>query len=806
MQGMNRVLGLWLVGLGWAAAAADLPPLVLPEGVGVNIHFTRGHERDLDMIAAAGFKFVRMDFSWSATERKKGEYNWADYDELTANLEKRGLRALYILDYSNGLYEDAIESRDPISGRLVRDIAAPRKPESIAAFARWAGAAAAHFKGRRILWEIWNEPNIGFWKPEPNVTNYAKLVLATCPAIRAADPQATIVAPASSGFPWAFFEELFKAGALAHLDAVSVHPYRSYSLGPETAGKDYQRLRTLIERHAPEGKRHLPILSGEWGYATHAKGGVSLDTQAAFIARQQLANLYYGVPLSIWYDWKNDGTDPNYNEHNFGTVSNNLAPKPAYWAVQTLTRQLSGYRVARRLDAGHPEAWVLLCVNAAGDQKLAAWTTGQPRPATLELRGLAAEDVAAVDVTGQPVALQVESGRLQLSLQPGPQYVTLKRRFKELTAAAAWELRPVRSLVEAGQAQGIVVPVQIRNPFAQPLTAEARLEGVGTADPVQATVPAHQTAVLTLTSSIRRRWPEHLHASVHLSLSTLGSDPAAAVRWQGTEPLEFTLANPLRLELAPVQGGLRLHIDNPAGRPFTGLVRLGEAESPVRLSDGQPQASRVLAPSPAARSLHLIDAHDQVVAELPVPLFEPVAADRLRAVLDGDGRVPAQAELAVAEAPGPTERPSDRAWKLDYRFGSGWRFVRVVVDGPKLPPLQKRPQGLGLWVYGDSSRNLLRIRLTDSAGQTFQPNGPALTWTGWRWVTFDVADLHQAGHWGGPADGRVREPLRLDTLLVLDSTRQPSTGTIWLAGPTWIYPAPEQGACSGSPARAEGTK
>ena len=433
MQAMKQVAGLGVLAVGWMAAGADLPPPVLPDGVGVNIHFTRGHERDLDMIAAAGFKFIRMDFSWSGTERKKGEYNWADYEELTSNLEKRGLRALYILDYSNGLYEEPIVSRDPVSGRERRDVRSPSNPESIAAFARWAGAAAGHFKGRRIIWEIWNEPNIGFWKPAPNVTNYTQLVLATCPAIRAADPQATVVAPASSGFPWAFFEYLFSAGALEHLDAVTVHPYRSYSQGPETAERDYARLRALIERYAPPNKKHLPILSGEWGYATHAKGGVSLEIQAAFIARQQLANLYHGVPLSIWYDWKNDGTDPNYNEHNFGTVSNNLALKPAYLAVQTLARQLTGYRIARRLEASHPEAWVLVCTNAAGGQKLAAWTTGQPRQITLELKGLAPAEVEAVDLTGQPLAPQVEPGQLRLALQPGPQYITLKRPFKQLS-------------------------------------------------------------------------------------------------------------------------------------------------------------------------------------------------------------------------------------------------------------------------------------------------------------------------------------------------------------------------------------
>src|ERR1051325_10468701 len=101
--------------------AADLPPLEFPQGVGVNIHFTRGHGRDLDLIAAAGFKFIRMDFGWGGIERRKGEYDWAAYDDLTADLEKRGLRAIYIFDYSNGLYEDTTSTSNPITGRVQRD-------------------------------------------------------------------------------------------------------------------------------------------------------------------------------------------------------------------------------------------------------------------------------------------------------------------------------------------------------------------------------------------------------------------------------------------------------------------------------------------------------------------------------------------------------------------------------------------------------------------------------------------------------------------------------------------------------------
>ena len=176
------------------AQAADLPELVLPQGVGVNIHFTRGHEHDLDLIAAAGFKFIRMDFGWGGTERKKGEYDWADYDELTANLEKRGLRAIYILDYSNPLYEETVASKNPITGKEHKDVASPQHPESVAAFARWAAARRDISPGRRIIWEIWNEPNISFWKPKPDVQQYTALALATAQAVREADPR-----PPSSG-------------------------------------------------------------------------------------------------------------------------------------------------------------------------------------------------------------------------------------------------------------------------------------------------------------------------------------------------------------------------------------------------------------------------------------------------------------------------------------------------------------------------------------------------------------------------------------------------------------------------------
>src|SRR5262249_60869972 len=110
-------------------------------------------------------------------------------------------------------------------------------------------------------------------------------------AVRAADPEATLVAPGSSGFPWAFFETVFSKGLLSYLDAVSVHPYREQA--PETAAADYTRLRGLIARYGPAGKKQLPIIVSEWGYSTF-ENGIPEERQAQYLTRMWVAQLGSG--------------------------------------------------------------------------------------------------------------------------------------------------------------------------------------------------------------------------------------------------------------------------------------------------------------------------------------------------------------------------------------------------------------------------------------------------------------------------------------------------------------------------------
>src|SRR5437588_6627270 len=85
---------------------AVLPPPVIPEGLGVNIHFTDPRPGEMKMLADGGFRWIRMDFAWSGIERGKSEYDFAAYDRLIKALEEYHIHAIFILDYSNRMYDN----------------------------------------------------------------------------------------------------------------------------------------------------------------------------------------------------------------------------------------------------------------------------------------------------------------------------------------------------------------------------------------------------------------------------------------------------------------------------------------------------------------------------------------------------------------------------------------------------------------------------------------------------------------------------------------------------------------------------
>lgn len=394
---------------------SDTSAPAIPGALGVNIHFTDPKPGELAMLAAAGFRWVRMDFVWQSTETEEGTYDFSAYDRLLTALDEHQLRPLFILDYTNSHYDGDH---------------APFTREGRQAFANWAAAAVKHYRGRGIVWEIYNEPNTGFWTPAPNVLDYVKLALETSKAIHQVAPDEQIIGPGVWGFDLPFIEECLQAGLLNYWSAVSVHPYRKTE--PESVVDDYARLRNLIQKYAPAGKR-VPIISSEWGYSS-ASFNVGEEKQASLLARQILINQSQGIALSIWYDWRDDGRNPSEIEHHFGTVFASpypqrellYDPKPAYRAAQTLTSFLRNCGFSERLAGPQLSGDdFVLAFRCNGVTKLAAWSTSWlGRTVTVPLSPGA---YRLTSVTGEPNGEQTsKQAGLTLRLNSSPQFLESK--------------------------------------------------------------------------------------------------------------------------------------------------------------------------------------------------------------------------------------------------------------------------------------------------------------------------------------------------------------------------------------------
>ena len=450
-------LALALAAAASTARAQTTSGATVADELGVGIHFTVPQPGEIEALRATGVRWVRTDFNWAATEGSPGVYDFSAYDPLVAQLESAGLRALFILDYTNPLYDHGLS---------------PASDEARQAFARWAVAAITHFRGRHILWEIYNEPNFRFWTPRPNTDDYIKLALAVGEAVQQSAPDAKLAGPASASVDMPFLEACFKAGLLNYWSAVSIHIYRPGD--PEGVAGDLLQVQLLMRRYAPAGKV-VPIILSEWGYSSVWQG-MDEQKQAEMLARGWLAQIANDEPLSFWYDWKS-GSDPRDPEQHFGLIGpvvkadGGVTQKPAYQAAQTLTRMLGEFRFNKRLALDKPEDYALL-FSKDSEVRLVVWTTAAPHEVTLPA---SAGSFQVTGLTGESLAAMVADRHgLTLTLTNQPQYLTPDGSNDLLAVAAAWQRLP--GDIEMRKPGVLTLHVPLKNPLSK--VEHARLVGV----------------------------------------------------------------------------------------------------------------------------------------------------------------------------------------------------------------------------------------------------------------------------------------------------------------------------------------
>ena len=409
-----------------APEAPAKPPIQHPQ-MGVCVHFSNGWYTNPgipEMIAEAGFSWIREDFYWAKMEKEKGVYALpAEYEETIAKCHNAGLKILAIFNGGNKLYT-------------------PDKFDA-EAYAKAAAWFAKETRGRVQTIEVLNEPhNFGYrtayggtWnglEPDGSVSlwvgKYATLLNKAAPAIKAANPEAKVIGLGS--VPPVNFR-LLAMGIDKHVDGIVDHPY-SMRVAAEYipyAGSAGILKRDGIATADPQGslasqyamyraqsqKFHGPkeLWFTESGWPTYQEAkagglyaGVTEEAQAKYLLRRMSQALGMGVEMNFIYDFRDNGTDKYNAENNFGLVDTQLKPKISFGAVQRFNRYMADFRAKKSFEVS------VFAVNSHPDRHPIDWDGSK-----IESSGKVLNYQFA-DSSGKPIIVIWSSERPSGELQP----------------------------------------------------------------------------------------------------------------------------------------------------------------------------------------------------------------------------------------------------------------------------------------------------------------------------------------------------------------------------------------------------
>lgn len=300
--------------------------------VGLVVHLSGNQTeqtRQFPAIKATGVNSLREEALWSTIEKQPGTFMIPPaLDQFVNQALLNGMRPLLILDYGNPLYDGGDK---------------PRSDRAMKAFTRYAVFVVQHFKGRVHEYEMWNEWNGMVGNTHRGTAeDYVRLIHAVYPQLKAADSSATFIGCVTGQLPLDWLTQVFQAGGLQYMDAVSVHPY-NFKLADRTvegwAGSMYA-LEHLARHYT--GGRDVPLYITEIGWPTHTGPYASTwDDEATNLAQLYLLARTMPFLKGIWwYDFRDDGWNKDNQENNFGLVRPDMQPKSALYALSTVASKV----------------------------------------------------------------------------------------------------------------------------------------------------------------------------------------------------------------------------------------------------------------------------------------------------------------------------------------------------------------------------------------------------------------------------------------------------------------------------------
>lgn len=400
-------------------------------------------EQQLAQISAAGFAWIRQEFTWEDIEiHARGDFEdrrnvdavgvvdaWAKYDRIVDLAERYGLQI------------QARISNPPQWAQSSPDAGDMAPPVLIDDYVNFARTLAERYRGRIRFYQVWNEPNIypEWGEADVDPEAYTALLCAAHDALKAVDPQIVVISGALAPTielsgrnmnDFVFLERMYAAGAGACFDVLSMQGYGLNSgptdrrMRPVTVnvGRN-QYIRELMVAH---GDAHKPIWLSEAAWnavpgeeadprpidARYNFGQVTLEQQARymplFYERIQSEWPWVGV-VNYWFFTLPDDRRSDESFYYFRMAEpDHSAEKPSYTTLPV-------YDAMRNYitESAHP---LRIGVHQADDHWLIA-TDGEPVDADGAQFGTALSGGRTTFIAeGTGVALRWQGGALTVTV------------------------------------------------------------------------------------------------------------------------------------------------------------------------------------------------------------------------------------------------------------------------------------------------------------------------------------------------------------------------------------------------------
>jgi hypothetical protein len=341
------------------AALQPAPPLVTvgpPQTVqttyprlGVHTRLTDEVEewkikRTLEMVREMGATTIIEFFPWAYYQAEDGGIAWDHPDMVIDHAHAQGLNVIARI----GLTPDW--ARPPDTPLTYLDATAYDD------FAAFAAAFAARYAGRVQGIIVGNEPNLSYeWGYRPTTAeDYAALLAAVYPAIKAADPTMTVLAGALAptlepdGSPWGtndllYLDRLYDAGAAPNFDALAVHVY-GLTFPPDTPPDpgvlNFRRVELMREVMVRHDDAATPMMITETGWNDHPRWTQAVRpalrlTYTLDALDRAAADWPYVELVGLW-SFRYPAPTRSYMDY-YTLVTPEFVRKPIYDALQAYT-------------------------------------------------------------------------------------------------------------------------------------------------------------------------------------------------------------------------------------------------------------------------------------------------------------------------------------------------------------------------------------------------------------------------------------------------------------------------------------